>query len=127
MDLKDKRAFITGGTSGMGIGAARSMAEKGASVILTGRDETRGVTAVEEIRAGGQDAEFIAADLSEMSEVGRIADAAGEIDVLVDLPLAPAVLGRVDNAAKAAGISRDEWLRNAIDHSLNNPSGSPAK
>ncbi len=56
MDLKDKRALITGGTSGMGIGAARSMAEKGASVILTGRDETRGVTAVEEIRAGGQDA-----------------------------------------------------------------------
>ena len=43
MDLKDKRALITGGTSGMGIGAARSMAEKGASVILTGRDETRGV------------------------------------------------------------------------------------
>jgi len=84
MDLKDKRALITGGTSGMGIGAARSMAEKGASVILTGRDETRGVTAVEEIRAGGQDAEFIAADLSEMSEVGRIAEAAGEIDVLVN-------------------------------------------
>src|SRR5579871_3917034 len=84
MDLKDKRALITGGTSGMGIGAARSMAEKGASVILTGRDETRGVTAVEEIRAGGQDAEFIAADFSEMSEVGRVADAAGEIDVLVN-------------------------------------------
>ena len=84
MDLKDKRAFITGGTSGMGIGAARSMAEKGASVILTGRDETRGVTAVEEIRAGGQDAEFIAADFSEMSEVGRVAEAAGEIDVLVN-------------------------------------------
>ena len=53
-------------------------------MILTRRDETRGVTAVEEIRAGGQDAEFIAADFSEMSEVGRVADAAGEIDVLVN-------------------------------------------
>ncbi len=33
MDLKDKRALITGGTSGMGIATALSMAEKGASVI----------------------------------------------------------------------------------------------
>ena len=36
MDLKDQRALITGGTSGMGIATARSMAEKGASVIITG-------------------------------------------------------------------------------------------
>ncbi len=73
MDLKDKRALITGGTSGMGIGTARSMAEKGATVIITGRDETRGASAVDEIRAGGHDAQFIAADLSELSEVGRVA------------------------------------------------------
>ncbi len=84
MDLKDKRALITGGTSGMGIATARAMAEKGASVIITGRDETRGASAAEEIRAGGHDAQFIAADFSEMSEVGRVADAAGEIDVLVN-------------------------------------------
>ncbi len=85
MDLKDKRALITGGTSGMGIGTARSMAEKGATVIITGRDETRGAGAVEEIGAGGHDAQFIAADLSEFSEVGRVAEEAGEIDVLVNL------------------------------------------
>ena len=40
MDLKDKRALITGGTSGMGIATALAMAEKGATVIITGRDET---------------------------------------------------------------------------------------
>ncbi len=89
MDLKDKRALITGGTSGMGIGTARSMAEKGATVILTGRDETRGASAVEEIRAGGHDARFIAADLSELSEVSRVAEEAGEIDVLVNLAGVP--------------------------------------
>ena len=44
MDLKDKRALITGGTSGMGIATALAMAEKGASVIITGRDETRGAS-----------------------------------------------------------------------------------
>jgi NAD(P)-dependent dehydrogenase (short-subunit alcohol dehydrogenase family) len=84
MDLKDKRALITGGTSGTGIATALAMAEKGATVIITGRDETRGANTVEEIRAGGHDAQFIAADFSELSEVGRVADAAGEIDVLVN-------------------------------------------
>lgn len=84
MDLQDKKALITGGTSGMGIGVARSMADEGASVIITGRDETRGVTAVEGIRASGHDAEFLAADLSQTSEVARVADAAGDIDVLVN-------------------------------------------
>ena len=50
MDLKDKRALITGGTSGMGSAAALAMAEKGASVIITGRDETRGASTVEKVR-----------------------------------------------------------------------------
>ncbi len=84
MDLQDKKALITGGTSGMGSEAALSMAEKGATVIITGRDETRGVSTVETIRAAGHDAEFIAADLSEMSEVRRVADATAEIDVLLN-------------------------------------------
>jgi NAD(P)-dependent dehydrogenase (short-subunit alcohol dehydrogenase family) len=84
MDLQDKKALITGGTSGMGSEAALSMAEKGASVIITGRDETRGASTVKKIRAAGHDAEFIAADFSEMSEVRRVADAADEICVLVN-------------------------------------------
>lgn len=84
MSLQGKTALITGGPSGMGSAAALSMAEKGASVLITGRDETRGASTVEEIRAGGHDAQFIAADFSEMSEVARVADAAGEIDVLVN-------------------------------------------
>ena len=54
-------------------------------MVITGRDETRGASAAEEIRAGGRDAQFIAADFSELSEVGRVADAAGEIDVAVNL------------------------------------------
>ena len=48
------------------------MAENGASVITTGRDEARGWRTVEEIRAGGHNAQFIAADFSEMSEVGAL-------------------------------------------------------
>ncbi len=42
MDLQDRKAQITGGTSGIGIAVAISMAEKGAAAVVTGRDETRG-------------------------------------------------------------------------------------
>jgi NAD(P)-dependent dehydrogenase (short-subunit alcohol dehydrogenase family) len=54
MSLQGKTALITGGTSEMGSATALSMAEKGASVLITGRDETRGASTVEKIRAGGQ-------------------------------------------------------------------------
>ncbi len=84
MDLQDKRVLITGGTSGMGSAVALAMAAKGASVIVTGRDESRGASTVEKIRAGGSEGQFIAADFSDMSEVARVAEAAGEIDVLVN-------------------------------------------
>lgn len=44
-----------------------------------------------------------------------------ELDILVDLPIAPAILGKVDQAAKAAGISRDAWIKQAIDEALGTP------
>ena len=37
MDLQDKKALITGGTSGMGSAAALAMAEKGASDVPVSR------------------------------------------------------------------------------------------
>ena len=42
----------------MGSAVALAMAEKGASVVITGRDETRGEGTVEQIRAGGHEAQF---------------------------------------------------------------------
>ena len=77
MDLKDKRALITGGTSGMGIATAEQpvMAEKGVSAIIAGRDGARGAEhRGEDPRGVGTmaAASFIAADFSEMSEVGAL-------------------------------------------------------
>jgi hypothetical protein len=43
-----------------------------------------------------------------------------EVDVLVDIPLAPSVIGRVDQAAARAGMSRDAWLARAIGQGLDN-------
>jgi NAD(P)-dependent dehydrogenase (short-subunit alcohol dehydrogenase family) len=84
MDDKGKRALITGGTSGIGSATARSMAQNGASVIITGRDERLGATVADEIRAAGGEARFVAADLTQLDEVSRVAEEAGDIDILVN-------------------------------------------
>ncbi len=83
-DLKGKRALITGGTSGMGGATARSLARKGASVLITGRDEGLGGSAADEIRGAGGDVRFIAADLTALDEVSRLAEEAGDVDILVN-------------------------------------------
>lgn len=61
IDLTGKTAVITGGTSGLGQESARSMAAKGAKVVLTGRnmekaqavaDQIDGDVSVEELELG---------------------------------------------------------------------------
>jgi hypothetical protein len=44
-----------------------------------------------------------------------------ELDVLVDVPLMPALLSQVDQAAAGAGISRDAWIERAIKQQLTVP------
>ena len=41
-----------------------------------------------------------------------------ELDVLVDVPLTPTLLGQVDQAAAGAGMSRDAWIERAIKQQL---------
>jgi hypothetical protein len=44
-----------------------------------------------------------------------------EVEVLVDIPVAPSVLNQVDQAASRAGMSRDAWIERAIGQQLANP------
>ena len=39
----------------------------------------------------------------------------------VNISIAPDMLARVDEAAKAAGVSRSEWIRQAISARLDGP------
>ena len=41
LQLKDKKALVTGSTSGIGYGIARELLKEGASVIINGRTQER--------------------------------------------------------------------------------------
>ena len=84
MDLEQQRALVTGATSGIGRAAARKLAEAGAEVIVVGRDARRGAGTVAAIEADGGRGRFIAADLADLDGIARLAEQAGDVDVLVN-------------------------------------------
>lgn len=73
------KALITGGTSGLGYGVAKQLAERGWDVTIVGRSVENGMQIASEIGC-----HFIQADLSLMSEVHRLAQQiASPLDALV--------------------------------------------
>ena len=84
-----QRIVITGGTSGVGLETARLLAGSGAQLILVGSDPVKGAAAQRAvIEAGDETAAFVAADLSSMAEVRRLAQTLIErldrLDVLIN-------------------------------------------
>jgi len=86
MELENKTALITGAGANGGIGAetARLFAREGAEVIVSGRDVARGEAVASAITSTGGRARFILADLSNLVAVRRLADEAGDVDILVN-------------------------------------------
>jgi NAD(P)-dependent dehydrogenase (short-subunit alcohol dehydrogenase family) len=88
-ELAGRTALVTGATSGIGQATATALAQKGAHVLLAGRNTERGAAAVAAIRAAGGTADFVQADLRDAAsarDLARRATAAagGHIDILVN-------------------------------------------
>lgn len=69
-DLRGERHAITGASSGIGLAAAKALAERGATVILIGRDPNKLEAAAREVPG----AEMLRSDLSDLDEARSLAD-----------------------------------------------------
>ncbi len=85
--LAGRHAIVTGSTSGIGAAIAHALAAEGVRVIVSGRDSERGQAVVEEIRAAGGSADFVAVDLGGPYEGIRafVAEATSALGGTVDL------------------------------------------
>ena len=81
--LEGKIALVTGGSTGIGLGAAKELAAQGARVFITGRRQAELDAAVAEI---GPAATALRADASVLSDLdavyAQIARSAGRLDIL---------------------------------------------
>lgn len=88
MRLKDKIAFVTGGTSGIGRAVAELFAQEGAAVTITGRRHELGEEVARGIRAKGGQADFAVMDVRQLPQVRAGIDEAaqrrGRLDILVN-------------------------------------------
>src|SRR3984885_7373069 len=85
LQLAGKTVLITGGSKGIGKAAAEVLAEEGCNLILVARGAEMLNETAAEIRAKRQvNVRTIAADLSSDASVRKVAQEAGEIDVLVN-------------------------------------------
>jgi NAD(P)-dependent dehydrogenase (short-subunit alcohol dehydrogenase family) len=74
-NMQGKVCLVTGSSSGIGKVTARELAKMGATVVMVCRNRVKGESAQAEIKAasGNAQVELIVADLSELSEVRRVA------------------------------------------------------
>ena len=88
MTFAGKTAIVTGAGQGLGRAIARVLAERGASVVLTGRTLSTLESAQNEIRSTGGQVEISQGDVGSRSDIGRLVDVAlrafGGIDILIN-------------------------------------------
>jgi 2-deoxy-D-gluconate 3-dehydrogenase len=87
-DLSGRVAIVTGGNGGIGLGMAEGMAAAGATVVLAGRNATKGAAAVKQIKDAGHKADFVNVDVTDEKSCRALIDktvaAHGGLNILVN-------------------------------------------
>jgi len=85
--LNGKVVVVTGGNAGLGAEVVKDMAARGATVVMTGRDEAAAKAIIDKAKAKNQDVHFFHLDLASLESVRSVAAELGKrfprIDALV--------------------------------------------
>lgn len=86
LQLKGKKALVTGSTAGIGFAIAKQLAAEGTHVYINGRTQSRIDTAAEKIKNEAPDGQIdgIAADFSKKDEVNALVEKLPEVDILIN-------------------------------------------
>ena len=86
--LDGKIAVGTGGADGIGRAIGAAMAREGARVFVSDIDDAKGMAFVGELKAAGQNADYVHCDVSLDEDIARListaVDSAGQLDILVN-------------------------------------------
>ena len=81
-------ALVTGGTAGIGLAFARTLASRGHDICLVARDQQRLDAVAEELRGYRVEVEVIAADLADRGQLARVeerlSDRSRPVEILVN-------------------------------------------
>ena len=87
-DLTGRVAIVTGGNGGIGLGMAEGIAAAGATVVLAGRNASKGAAAVKQIKDAGGKAEFADVDVTNEKSCRALIDGVakqhGSLNILVN-------------------------------------------
>jgi len=116
LGLKGKRALITGASSGLGAAAAMALAAEGAAVTINSRGEERLKETGRRIHeTTGVEPTLIPGDVARESDIGRIVEAAGQVDILVSNAGGPPPGQFLDNPGQRFREAADLTLYSAIN------------
>ncbi len=105
-DLSGRRALVTGGQRGLGLGIATALASQGAEVWISSEDAAGCADAAEGLRAQGLNAHAAACDVRDQTALSAMVaqvTAAGPLDILVcNAGIAP-------HAGPIASASEADW------------------
>ena len=84
----NKVALITGGNKGLGQEMAKQLAQKGVTVVLAARDQTKGEAAVKSLRQEGLDVRFLKLDVTNKRDYAAATEFLeknfGKLDILIN-------------------------------------------
>jgi len=115
-DGKARTALVTGATDGVGRVVAERLAKDGWRVLVHGRNRDRGEGLAHAIERAGGTATFLAADLSSLDEVRRLADDVQKATDRLELLINNAGIGTAGNAPGRQTSADGHELRFAVNY-----------